>query len=374
MSEAEKTQPATPKRRADALKEGNVWQPREIGPAAAMLVAALLAIAAGERLWGGLSGFLAQMLAGAGEAAELGPEAAMPLLRALPWQGPLILAAAVGLLTAGLAQGAARHVSLGMAAPKLNRLSPIKGLQKIFSKTGLAGAGTALLKLALVGGTAVAVLLPLVGQLAEAGEGAGGLALVGNAVLRLLGAAALAMLVVAMVDAGITWWLRESKLKMSLEEVKRESRQDNGSPEVKAAIRRAQYASAKRRLRTSLADATVVLANPTHFAVALRYRPGEDAAPSVLEMGREDAALAIIAVAAELGTPVVRSPRLARALFFTARRGQLVREELYAAVATVLAFVMRFGDAEGVPPVEVPPAFDFDETGQRRKPGARLPL
>jgi flagellar biosynthetic protein FlhB len=94
----------------------------------------------------------------------------------------------------------------------------------------------------------------------------------------------------------------------------------------------------------------------------------------VLEKGREEAAMAIMAVARELNTPVVRSPRLARALFFTARAGQGVREELYLAVATVLAFVMRFGADEDVPSVEVPPAFDFDETGAKRKPGAALPL
>ncbi len=375
MSDAEKTQPATPKRRADALKEGNVWAPREIGPAAAVLVAAALLTAAGERLWFGLAAFLRLALSAAGEAALAGPEMMLGAVVALiPWQGVVVLAVAVMLVTGGLVQGAARHVSLGMAAPKLSRLSPMKGLQKIFSMQGLAGAGTSLLKLVVIGGAGAAVLLPLISGLAEAGEGAGGLSVVGQAVLRLLVAAALAMIVVAGADAGLTWILRENKLKMSLDEVKRENRQDNGAPELKAAIRRAQFAASKKRLTTVLADASVVVVNPVHFAVALRYRPGEDAEPVMLEKGREDSALAIIAVAQALGKPVVRSPRLARALFFTGRAGQGVREELYLAVATVLAFVMRFEDMRDVPAVEVPPAFDFDETGGRRKPGAPLPL
>jgi flagellar biosynthetic protein FlhB len=230
------------------------------------------------------------------------------------------------------------------------------------------------LKLAVIGGTGAFVLLPLIGGLAEAGEGLGGLALVGNAVFRLLGAAALAMAVVAAADAGLTWGLREKKLKMSLDEVKRENRQDNGAPELKAAIRRAQMAASQKRLKTVMADASLVVVNPTHFAVVLRYKQGEDMAPIVLEKGREEAAAAIIAVARELETPLVRSPRLARALFFTAKPGHVVREELYLAVATVLAFVMRFGAGDDVPAVEVPPAFDFDETGARRKPGTALPL
>jgi flagellar biosynthetic protein FlhB len=375
MSEGEKTQPATPKRRADALKEGNVWQPREIGPAAAVLVAALLVSVAGERLWWGMAGFLTEMLARAGAAVSAEDTVSFGLDH-LPWQGPVVLAVAVMLVTAGLVQAAARHVSLGLAAPKFNRLSPVKGLQRIFSMQGLTGAGTALLKLGVIGGTGAVVVLPLVGQLAEAGEGAGGLSVVGGAIARLLGAGALAMLVVAMTDAALGWWSRERKLMMSLDEVKRENRQDNGAPELKAAIRRAQYAAARRRLQTTLAEASVVLVNPTHFAVALRYRPGEDTEPVVIEKGREDVARAIIAVAQELGRPVVRSPRLARALFFSARVGQGVREELYVAVATVLAFVMRVdaADREDVPPVDVPPAFDFDEAGARRKPGTPLPL
>uniref|UniRef100_UPI003F6E7344 EscU/YscU/HrcU family type III secretion system export apparatus switch protein n=1 Tax=Polymorphobacter sp. TaxID=1909290 RepID=UPI003F6E7344 len=267
-----------------------------------------------------------------------------------------------------------RHVSLSLIAPKLSRLSPVKGVQRIFSRTGLAGAATAILKLLLIGAVAAAVLRPLVSGLAEVGEGVGGLAIVGGAVLRLLMALAGVMLVVALVDAAISWQLRETKLRMSLQEVKREARQDNGAPEIKTAIRRAQYAAARRRLQTTLVDASVVVVNPTHFAVALRYRPGEDAAPVVLEQGRDEMAQAIIEVARELARPVVRSPRLARALYFTARPGAVVREELYAAVATILAFIMSLGDPAEPPPVTVPPAFDFDERGARRKPGAALPL
>lgn len=376
MSEEDKSQAPTPKRRADALKEGNVWAPKELAPAVAVAVAAGLLALLGAQLWQGLAGFLAEALSAAGDVAMEG-EDRLPLpwlVRLAPWQVPVLLAAAIAAFTIAAAQAATRHVSLGLLAPKLSRLSPISGLKRIFSMTGLAGAATAILKLLLIGGTATFVLAPFVASLAEAGEGAGGLAIVGAAIKRLLMVVALAMLVVALADAGISWQLREKKLRMSLQEVKRENRQDNGAPEIKAAIRRAQYAAARRRLQTSLAEASVLVVNPVHFAVALRYRPGEDAAPMVLEQGREEMARTIIEVARELKVPVIRSPRLARALYFTARRGQPVREELYAAVATILAFVMSLGDPDTPPDVSVPPTLDFDEHGARRKPGAALPL
>ncbi len=371
-SDAERTQSATPRRREEARKQGNVWQLRELAPAAALVVATLMTMLAGPLLWQGLAGFLRLALA---EATPL-PDDSLPVTEIageLPWGVPAGLAVAVAIVTAGLSMATARNVSLNGLAPKLSRISPIAGLQRIFSLTGLAGAGTAILKLAAVAGVALAVLVPLLPRLANSGEGPAALALLGEAMARLLGAAALVLVVIALLDAGISWVLRERKLMMTLDEVKRESRQNDGAPEVKAALRRAQQAAATRRMQSTMKDASVVVVNPTHFAVALRYQPGSDAAPVVVEMGRLDTAAAIVVVAKDLGIPVIRTPRLARALFFTAKRGLPVREELFSAVATILAFVMSFDhpDPEAAPPVHVPPAFDFDEHGERRKPGGR---
>ncbi|NJC07876.1 flagellar biosynthetic protein FlhB [Polymorphobacter fuscus] len=370
-SEADKTQPATPRRRQQAIEQGNVWQPRELAPAAAVLVAALAATLAGPGLWAALAAYLADSLARAEMPANDGvPVAALAVRVPLLW--PAALAAAVAVVTIGLSLATTRHVSLAMLAPKWQRISPVAGLGRIFSLGGLAGAATAVLKLLAVGGVALAVAAPLLPALAHVGEERGGLAVIGGAVVRLAGAAALAMLGIAIVDGALSWLLRERKLRMTLEEVKRESRENDGAPEVKAAIKRAQFAAASRRMRTTMAEASVVVVNPVHFAVAMRYLPGSDAAPVVVEKGRLEMAQAIIAVARELGVPVVRTPRLARALFFTAKLGTPVREELFGAVATILAFVMRFDapEQEAAPAVFVPPAFDFDAAGQRRKPGA----
>lgn len=369
-SDAEKTQPATQRRRDEARKQGNIWQPRELAPAAAVAAAALAVAMAGPALWRGLAGFLRNAL---GNAVPMGDDSLpMPeFVAQLPVGLPLAFGAMVAVTIAGLQVVASRHVTLDSLAPKVSRLNPVSGLQRIFSMTGLAGGLTAILKLAAVAGVAAVVVLPLVPALANIGDGGGGLAVIGAAVARLAGASALVLGLIAIVDGGISFVIRERKLMMSLDEVKRESRQNDGAPEVKAAIRRAQYAAATRRLKSSLKDASVVVVNPVHFAVAMRYQPGSDAAPIVVEKGQLEMAQAIIAVARELKVPVIRTPRLARALFFTARLGDPVREELFGAVATILAFVMSFDapEVEAPPPVFVPPAFDFDAAGSRRKPG-----
>lgn len=364
----EKTEKPTARRREKALEEGNVFAPRELAPAASLAVATLFLALCGPLLWQDLAGFLAAALA----AAETGEVRSLAARLPLIW--PILLLAMVAVAAFGVQLAVSRHASLGLAAPKWSRLSPLNGLKRLFGWQGLAGALTALVKLGGMAALGLAVLLPALPGIAAVEEQ--GLAMVGALLLRLAVAALLLLALVALIDAGFTWWRREQQLMMTRDEVKREARESDGAPELKAAVRRAQLAAAQGRMRQGLADATVVVVNPVHFAVALRYRAGSDEAPVVVEKGRLDVAHALIAAARELKVPIIRTPRLARALFWSARRGEMVRPELFAAVATILAFVMRFDDpeAEAVPDVFVPPALDFDERGQPRKAGAPLPL
>jgi len=156
---------------------------------------------------------------------------------------------------------------------------------------------------------------------------------------------------------------------MTKQEVKDEAKQTEGSPEMRAAIRRRQQETIKGSARGAIAEATVVLTNPTHFAVALRYRPGFDAAPIVVARGRGATAEAIKELAAEQDVPMLRYPELTRAIYYTTRAGQIIREDLYIAVATVLAFVFNIETAlaEGVtqPTVDVPRDVRFDEDGRK---------
>jgi len=372
----DRTEAPTARRREEARKQGNVWQPRELAPAAVIATAALVVPAAGSWLWQGLAGFLREALLGNALPFDTGDSVVVALARRLPIGVPLVLAAAIAVVTTLVALVTTRNVTIASLAPKWSRISPMSGLQRLFSASGAAGALTAILKLSAIAALALTIVPPLLPRLANIGDDAGALGVIGSAIARLFGAAALLLVAIAAIDGAISFMLRETKLMMTRDEVKRESRQNDGAPEVKAAMRRAQMAAATRRMKSSLADAAVVVVNPVHFAVALRYRPGEDMAPLVVEKGRLEMAQAIIAAAHELKLPVIRTPRLARALFFSARRGDPVREELFTAVATILAFVMRFDDPAGqaAPAVFVPPDFDFDELGERRKPGAPLPL
>ena len=368
----DKTEKPTPRRREKALEEGNVFAPKELGAAGSLGVACLFLALAGPALWADLLGFLADSLGGAASGADSGN--ARALLRRLPVLWPLLLFAGMAVTGFGIALATTRHVSGSLAAPKFSRLSPVQGFKRIFGWQGLQGAATALLKLGGLAALAWAVLGPQLPLLVGIEEG--GLPAVGAALLRLALAAALLMAVVALLDAGFAWWRREQQLMMTRDEVKRESRENDGAPELKAAVRRAQMAAAQARMQKGVAEAAVVVVNPVHFAVALRYRAGSDAVPVVVEKGRLDMAHALIAAARAAGVPIIRTPRLARALFWSAKRGQMVRAELFPAVATILAFVMRFDDPEGqaTPDVFVPPALDFDEHGQPRKAGAPLPL
>jgi flagellar biosynthesis protein FlhB len=155
---------------------------------------------------------------------------------------------------------------------------------------------------------------------------------------------------------------------MSKEEIKQEHKESEGSPENKAHIRQRQREILKGGFRKTVAEAHVVLTNPTHFAVALRYDQGRDQVPVVVAKGRGQTALAIRELAAELAVPVLEYPALARGVYYTSKEGQEVRDDLYLAIATVLAFVFGVNRAAGglQPLVSVPETARFDENGVKQ--------
>jgi len=156
-----------------------------------------------------------------------------------------------------------------------------------------------------------------------------------------------------------------NKLRMTKQEVKDEHKETEGNPEAKAAQRARMHAMAKRNMKKAVASAQVVLTNPTHFAVALRYERGQDQVPVVVAKGRGVTALAIRELAAENDVPCLEYPMLARAVYYTAREGQEIRDDLYQAVATVLAFVFGLNAQAAPPKIDVPPTARFDENGQK---------
>ena len=257
---------------------------------------------------------------------------------------------------------------------KGSRISPLAGLKRIFSVKGLVELVKSLLKVFLLFGVSGVVLyahLPSLIQLTEQNLNsalASGLDMFPS----LLGAMLVILAVIAAIDY---FWQRHvhiKQLRMSKQEIKDEYKQTEGSPEVKAKIRRMQMETAQNagRQQAALEDvpqATAIITNPTHFAVALKYEVGSSEAPKILAMGRGHMAKKIIETGKDSRVTVFRSPLLARALFFTGEIGAEISEQLYQAVAVVLAYLYRLDKGEMLeePDVDLPGDMQFNETGQK---------
>lgn len=255
---------------------------------------------------------------------------------------------------------------------KGNRINPLSGLKRMFSVKGLVELAKAIAKVALLGAAFAGViwmLLPKILHLTNTNL-IGALVEVFWGMMMALAASLIVLAAIAGLDLAYAWHAHMQKLRMSRQDLKDEHKQTEGSPEVKSRIRRLQMEASRRASEQSAAlenvsDATAVITNPTHFAVALKYVPGETRAPIILAMGRGKMAERIIAKAEEHEVTVFRSPLLARALYFTGDIGQEITDGVYTAVAAVLAYVFRLdrGENPEEPWVDVPSDLQFDEQG-----------
>lgn len=345
MSEA-RTERPTPRRRREARRRGRVPRSLEIVSASVLLAMGLFATLLAPTLLDQLEEVLR---AGIGRAAD--PAAASREgLAALAWWAarallvtagpPIALAAAIG-LAVNLAQVGFRFTPLALQ-PTLSKLHVLRGLKRLLGYEGGVEAAKAATKTALVALAALAVLAPRLGELAGWAGAPPGLLVgeLGSAVRELLLAVGGAFLAVAAFDYGWQRFRHERSLRMTKEELRQELRQTEVAPEVKRALRRRQLALARRRMLAEVATADVVVTNPTHVAVALRY-DGTLPAPQVVAKGAGVVAQAIRRAAAEHRVPLVRNPPLAQALYRQVEVGRLIPEAFFAAVAEILAFVYR---------------------------------
>ena len=259
---------------------------------------------------------------------------------------------------------------------KGNRLNPLQGFKRMFGTKGLMELTKSILKVVLlfaIAAVTIYALLPSVLQLPSRDLGTATIASLLNFPF-LLGMLLIILAIIAMIDY---FWQRHThiqSLRMTKQEVKDEYKQTEGSPEVKAKIRRMQMETAANAGRQQAAlddvpDATAVITNPTHFAVALKYEVGSSEAPKILAMGRGNMAHQIIERANGADVTVFRSPLLARALYYTGEIGAEIAEQLYQAVAVVLAYLYRVdrGEVLAEPEVEIPESLRFTENGQPLK-------
>ncbi len=256
---------------------------------------------------------------------------------------------------------------------KGNRLSLLQGFKRMFGPKGLMELAKSVLKVVLLFAIAAGVIylrLPSVLQLPSRDLETATIASLLNFPF-LLGMLLIILAIIAMIDYFWQRYTHIQSLRMTKQEVKDEYKQTEGSPEVKAKIRRMQMETAANAGRQQAAlddvpDATAVITNPTHFAVALKYEVGSSEAPRILAMGRGNMAHQIIARAKGAEVTIFRSPLLARALYYTGEIGAEIVEQLYQAVAVVLAYLYRVDKGEDLdaPEIEIPETMRFTENGQ----------
>ena len=341
--DSEKTQEATPERRRQARENGQFAKARDTGAMAASFAVLLALGGFGDSLVIRMRDFALRCFRDAGALAGdglefAGREAAMTLIGLI---APIIAAACVAGVAAGIAE-AGFHPNLELAMPKFERLDPISKLQQLFSpKQGLVSVTLALGRVGVVGLVAYLTIdreLPRLERLTTARLPDAMLA-VGEVLSKLGLWCTLALAVLTALDYGHSWMKHEASIRMSLEEMKREHKQQEGDPRIKARQRAAARERLRRGLKKQVLESDVVIANPTHIAIALRYKP-EQGAPVVLAKGFDEVALYMRQVAEEGGVPVIENKPLARALA-EVRVNRVIPVEFYSAVAEVLAFVYR---------------------------------
>ncbi|MXO69707.1 flagellar type III secretion system protein FlhB [Altererythrobacter marinus] len=374
MSETagEKTFAPTDKRKRDAARKGDVLRSREITTAAAILFGGAWLMFGGPWLLEEMTGIVRDALVfDRGEMIDFQPGQMMltGLLAALPpiltIAGPMILIALVTQLGPS-ADGRWVNENLNF---KGSRINPLSGLKRMFGPNGWIEMGKGILKVALLGAIAWFWARAWLDTIVGLGSGnlSQQLTAAWGAVISLLLALGGGLVVIALVDAPIQWVRRNQRLKMSHQEMRDEHKEAEGSPEARAHRRQRQREIAAGGVAHAMREAQFVLTNPTHFAVAMVYDPDKAAAPLVLAKGRGDKAQAMKELAREYGVPMLEYPQLARSVYFTTRENQTIREELYAALAAVLAFVfsLKRGEERPAPAIEVPVELRFDAQGRR---------
>ncbi len=366
----EKSFEPTDKRKRDAAGKGDVLRSKELATAAAVLVGATWMSWAGGWLYDALVQSLHQGLVwDRADVDDFAPGAMMMtmMIAVLP---PIIVLGALVILSSLVSQlgfGTGIWVPKNLAF-KGSRINPLSGLKRMFGPNGLIEIVKGLAKIGLLGTVAWAWGLSHFAGLTTLGRGdlAQQLGFAWDALITLAYWLGGGLLLIALADVPVQFFRRNKRLKMTLQEVRDESKEQDGSPEQKAAIRDRQRRMAMGAMAPAMREAQFIITNPTHFSVALAYDPERADAPILLAKGRGDRALAMRELAAEMELPVLQYPSLARALYFTTREKQIIRHELYGAVAAILAFVysIKRGENRDAPDINVPVELRFDADGK----------
>ncbi|HID44547.1 MAG TPA: flagellar type III secretion system protein FlhB [Chromatiaceae bacterium] len=361
----ERTEKPTPKRLREAKEKGQVPRSRELNGTIVLVVSAIALMLMGSMLVEGLAAIMqaafsierGRIMDPATLVQQFGSVIGGAFWLLTPLMALLVVAAMVGPVSMGGFSFSTKAIAF-----KAEKLNPIKGLGRIFSAKGLMELLKTVAKFLLVAMVSAMLLWSLRMEL---------LSLANESLVQALGhagtlfvwaflALSSVLILVAVIDVPFQIYQHTKQLKMTLKEIKDESKETEGRPEVKGKIRALQREMSQRRMMEDVPSADVVITNPTHYAVALRYEREGSGAPRVIAKGADHMALRIREVAKTHGIAIVSAPPLARALYATTELEQEIPAELYVAVAHILAYVYQLnaareqGGAEPVAPEDLP--------------------
>jgi len=369
-SGAEKSEEPTAKRLEDAKKKGQIARSRDFNTMVIIALAASGLIVLGHTIVSDLGALMAHYFQPTREDI-FDPQGMIRWFYSAVFDGVWIIVPFLGLMLFGALFA---PISIGgwafsmeSISPKLSKLSPLKGVKKIFSAKGLMELVKAMGKFFLVAAVALAVIwndadaylqlgyMPMEVALVKAGE------LITWAFLLIT----IALMIIAAIDVPFQIWDHNKEMRMTMQEVKDEMKDTEGKPEVKSKIRQLQRQMADARMMDAVPDADVIITNPTHFAIALKYDPENMRAPLIVAKGADVMAGTIRRIAAANEIILMEAPPLARALYYTTDIGQEIPHGLYVAVAQILAYVFQLRDVQknggkkpSRPQPEVPEEFE----------------
>lgn len=379
-SDLERTEPASAKRLQTARDDGNIPRSRELSTFAVTMTGVALLMALGGKLGTSLMVMMKQLLIFDQHTVQQAEPAIIRFKEAMfgmLWQllpifgGLAIVAVATPILIGGW------NFTLAPLEPKLTKLNPASGIKRIFSLNAATEGLKAILKSMLIGGVAVWIIwrerTDILGLLSMPLEA--GILKMTDMLISTFFIVTAGMLMLVVIDVPFQLWNYHKQLRMTKEEIKQEYKEMEGSPEVKGRIRQLQREAARKRMMQEIPKANVIVTNPTHYAVALKYEEGMQA-PEIVAMGTLKLAEKIIATGKEHKVTVMRSPSFARALYFHGELGREIPARLYTAAAQILAYVYQLRAYEyngGLAPVypdqlEVPA--DLDPESKRQQDAA----
>ncbi len=353
MAGDSKTEKATPKKRRDERKKGNVMMSKDVVAVATLLGSlAMLKIMSGavpeqaDNLFRTCFDYISGTVP-ADMPGILRPLLMQCIMTTAIVAGPFLAVTAVLAVVATFAQ-TKMLVSAESLKPKFNRISPLQGFKRLFSLRSVVEALKGLLKISILlyliysyfRDVAIGFSRFLDMEISQA------CSILFDSIITLILRVAIAFTVLAAADFLYQWWDYERQLKMSKQEVKEEYKQTEGDPQVKGKIKQIQRQRAQQRMMQQVPGADVVIRNPTHVAVALRYKPDSDDAPVVVAKGLDELALRIVAVAEENGVAVVENVPLARSLYADAPLDRMIPMEFYGPVAEILVYVLKLDQQE----------------------------